>query len=152
MAIEAPLSSYKKKNMIIIACVLIGVGGWFLYDGYYNQTFIDEHTVDGVANSTLNFNRKSPPFFIGAGLLLGGWFFVVKNKKIIAGEEGLKIGKETIHYEKIEKINKTNFDSKGYFIVTCTDQNGQQKELKLSDRTYDNLGAILDHLVAKISE
>lgn len=151
MATEAPLSRYKKKNLIIITCVLIGVGGWFYYDGNHNQTFIDKHTVEGEPDDTLVFHRKSPPFFIGAGVLVGVWFFVVKNKKIVADEEGLKTGKETIAYDRIEKINKTHFDSKGYFIVTYTDSDGQSKDIKISDRTYDNLPAVLDHLVAKIS-
>ena len=150
MAIEAPLSSYKKKNILIIAAVLIGVGGWFAYDGYKNQDFIDKHTVDGVADSTLNFNRKSPPFFIGAGILLGIYFVMVKGKKIIADENELIAGSITVNYDEIEKINKTHFDKKGFFIVMYS-QDGQNKELKLSDRTYDNLGAVLDQIVSKIS-
>lgn len=150
MAVEAPLSNYKKKNILIIAAVLIGVGGWFAYDGYKNQAFIDKHTVDGLADSTLNFNRKAPPFMIGAGILLGIYFVMVKGKKIVADENGLICGKAEIAYDAIEKINKTHFDKKGFFIITYSDD-GQNKELKLSDRTYDNLPAVLDQIVSKIS-
>jgi len=150
MAIEAPLSNYKKKNILIIAAVLVGVGAWFAYDGYKNEDFINKHTIDGVADSTLNFNRKAPPFMIGAGILLGIYFVMVKGKKIIAGENGLVCGKVEIVYDAIEKINKTHFDSKGFFVITYS-QDGQNKELKLSDRTYDNLGAVLDQIVSKIS-
>lgn len=151
MAIEAPLSSYKKKNLMLMACILTGVGLWFYYDGAYNQKFIDKHTVDGKPDSTLNFHRKSPPFFVTAGILSGIYFFIVKDKKIVADEEGVKTGKQTIAYDAIEKINKTHFDSKGYFILTYKDSSGQNKDLKISDRTYDNLPAVLDHIVAKIS-
>ncbi|MBW2690241.1 MAG: hypothetical protein JRC99_09975 [Deltaproteobacteria bacterium] len=150
MAIEAPLSSYKKKNTLIIAAVLIGVGAWFAYDGYKNPDFIKKHTIDGVADSTLNFNRKSPPFFIGAGILLGIYFVTIKGKKIVADENRLVAGNITVGYDAIEKINKTHFDKKGFFIITYS-QDGQSKELKLSDRIYDNLGAVLDHIVSKIS-
>ena len=150
MAIEAPLSSYKKKNILIIAAVLIGVGGWFAYDGYKNEDFINKHTVEGVADSTLNFNRKAPPFMIGAGILLGVYFVVIKGKKIVADENTLVAGSITVDYDTIEKINKTHFDKKGVFTVTYS-QDGQNKELKLSDRTYDNLGAVLDQIVSKIS-
>ncbi len=151
MAIEAPLSGYKKKNLVIIAAVLIGVGLWFAYDGYKNEAFIKKHTtVEGTPDSTLSFNKKSPPFLIGAGLLIGAYFFVIKGKKVIADDNGLHTGKESIAYDAIEAINKTHFDSKGYFIVTYSD-NGQSKEVKISDRTYDNLPAVLDHVVAKIS-
>ena len=150
MAIEAPLSSYKKKNILIIAAILIGVGAWFAYDGYKNPDFIKKHTVDGVADSTLNFNRKAPPFMVGAGILLGIYFVVIKGKKIIADENELIAGSTTVSYDSIEKINKTHFDKKGFFIVSYS-QGGQNKELKLSDRTYDNLGAVLDQIVSKIS-
>ena len=150
MAIEAPLSSYKKKNILIIAAVLIGVGGWFAYDEYKNPDFIKKHTVDGIADSTLNFNRKAPPFMIGVGILLGIYFVVIKGKKIVADENELIAGSTTVSYDSIEKINKTHFDKKGFFIVTYS-QGGQNKELKLSDRTYDNLGAVLDQIVSKIS-
>ncbi len=151
MAIEAPLSSYKKKNLILIAVGLIGLGLWFGYDGYKNTKFIEKHTTeDGTPDSTLSFNRKSPPFLIGAGLLIGAYFIVVKNKKVVADDNALQVGKVSIAYDAIESINKTHFDSKGYFIVTYSDD-GQNKDLKVSDRTYDNLPAVLDHLVAKIS-
>jgi hypothetical protein len=150
MAIEAPLSNYKKKNILIVAAILIGVGAWFAYDGYKNPEFINKHTVEGVADSTLNFNRKAPPFMIGAGILLGVYFFIIKGKKIVADEKELIAGNITVGYDTIEKINKTHFDKKGFFVVTYS-QDGQSKELKLSDRTYDNLGAVLDQIVSKIS-
>ena len=151
MAIEAPLSKYKKKNLLIFMAILIGVGIWFYYDGHYNQKFIEKNTVDGKPNSTLNFNRKTPPYLVGAGIIMGIYFFVIKGKKIVADDSSLNTGKEIIAYEAIEKINKTSFDSKGYFIITYTDSSGQSKDVKLSDRTYDNLPAVLDHIVAKIS-
>lgn len=151
MAIEAPLSGYKKKNLLIIAVVLIGIGIWFGYDGYKNQTFIDKHTnEDGTPDSTLNFNRQSPPFFIAAGALAGIYLAVIKGKKVVADDTGLQAGKTSIAYDAIEAVNKTHFDRKGYFIVTYSD-GGQSKDLKISDRTYDNLPAVLDHIVAKIS-
>ena len=150
MAIEAPLSNYKKKNILIVMAILIGAGVWFWYDGQNNDDFIKKHTVDGVADPTLVFHRQSPPFFIGAGILLGIYFVVIKGKKIVADENKLIAGNITVGYDAIEKINKTHFDKKGFFTVTYS-QDGQNKELKLSDRTYDNLGAVLDQIVSKIS-
>ncbi|MHC4952223.1 MAG: hypothetical protein ACYTEU_14760 [Planctomycetota bacterium] len=118
MAIEAPLSRYKKQNLLIMAVILIGVGLWFAYDGYKNQDFINKHTVDGVPDSTLNFNRKAPPFMVGAGILLGIYFVIAKGKKLIAEENELISGNVKIPYDAIEKINKTHFDSKGFFTLT----------------------------------
>lgn len=150
MAIEAPLSRYKKQNTLIIIAILIGVGLWFAYDGYKNQDFIAKHTVNGMPDSTLIFNQKAPPFMIGTGILLGIYFVIIKGKKIIVDENGLINGNTTIPYSAIEKINKTHFDKKGFFTITYK-EDGQSKELTLKDRTYDNLPAVLDHIVSKIS-
>ena len=67
MAIEAPVSKYKKNNLriFIILCIVAAV--WFGYDGYFSKKFIEKHQdVQGNPDSTLAFNRKSPPYFIGA--------------------------------------------------------------------------------------
>ena len=150
MAIEAPLSSYKKKNYLIIATILICVALWFAYDGKYNKDFIKKHTVDGIPDATLTFHHKAPPYMIGTGILIGIYFVIVRNKKIVADDNNLIAGKTTISYDSIEKVNKTHFDKKGFFVITYS-QDGQSKELKLSDRIYDNLSAVLDHIVSKIS-
>ena len=57
--------------------------------------------------------------------------------------------KEKIAYDSIEKIDKTNFKSKGYFVITYKDQSGREVNRKLSDRTYDNLEAVLNEVVVK---
>ena len=85
-------------------------------------------------------------------MLLGVYLFVIRNKKITAEETGLVIdGKINIAYDSIEKIDKTLFDSKGRFIITYKDAGGKETDRVISDKDYDNLPAILDHLVAKIS-
>ena len=94
MAATAPLSKYKKQNCIIGIAVLLVLGAWFAYDGYLNDKFIKEHTTvnengEKVPDSDLVFNRKSPPFFLAGALLLGGYFFVIKNKKLVADENSL---------------------------------------------------------------
>ncbi|MDD5327881.1 MAG: hypothetical protein PHY02_08730 [Phycisphaerae bacterium] len=152
MTIEAPLSKSKKNNLkiYIFVCILIGV--WFGYDGYFSEKFIQKHTNNDKPDSTLVFNRKSPPFFIAAGVLLGVYLLAIKNKKLVADENEFVIGsKEKIPYSAIQKINKTNFDSKGFFLITYKNNNGSEINRKISDRTYDNLAAVLDKLVAKIS-
>ena len=153
MAIEAPLSKHKKNNFKIYIAVCIGLAIWCAYDGYFNDEWIKKHTdADGNPEAYLIFNQKAPPFFIGAGVLLGAYLFAIRNKKVIADENELVISdKERIPYDSIQKIDKTLFDSKGYFLITYKDKNGSEVNRKLSDRTYDNLAAILEHLVAKIS-
>ena len=162
MAIEAPLSKFKKTNFKIYIVVCIAAAVIFAYDGYLSKykwsmryNFYKEHVLDndGKPTSTMNFNRKSPPFFIGAAALLSLYLFAVRNKKIIADENELIISdKERIPYDSIHKIDKTHFDpTKGYFTVTYKNKGGSEVNCKISSRTYDNLAAVLDELVAKIS-
>jgi len=153
MAIEAPLSKYKRTNFKIYIVVCLALAGWFAYDGYLNQGFIDKHTDEqGAADTDLVINRVAPPFLAGAALLLGACFYVVKDRKLVADEEALVVaGKVRIPYDAIEQIDKTHFENKGFFTIIYKDSNGPERRRKLSDRQYDNLEVVLDHLVAKIT-
>jgi len=153
MSIEAPTSKHKKNMLVICIAGCIGFALWCVYDGYLNKTWIAEHTdAEGNANSNLVFNRKAPPYLVGASVLLGAYLFAVRRRKIIADETELVInGKQKIAYESIEQINKTHFESKGFFVITYKDENSSDVHRKVSDRDYDNLGPVLDELVAKIS-
>ena len=153
MAIEAPISKFTKTNLQIYIFLCLAVAAWFAYDGYLNKTFIEKNTDDdGSPNSTLIFNQKAPPFFFAAAAFFGAYLFVVKNRKLIADENELVFSaKEKIPYDSIEAINKTYFEKKGFFVITHKDEHGNEINRKISDRKYDNLAAILDHLVAKIS-
>ncbi len=152
MALVAPLSKYKRKTFIIWMAICVGLAAWFAYDGYLNKKFIEKHTVEGQADDTLLFNQKVPPFLAGAALLLGAYLFVIRNRSVVADETCLVIdGKTSIAYDSIQKIDKTNFDSKGHFTLTYKGPDGSDIDRKISDRNYDDLKPILDHLVAKIS-
>jgi len=159
MAITAPLSKYKKNNALIVVAICIGLAVIFAYDGYLSKyewslrrSFYDKHMKDGIPSSTMNFNRKSPPFFLGAAVLAVIYFSAIRNKKLVAdGNELIINGKDRIPYDSIEKIDKTFFDSKGYFVISYKKNENQESELRISDKTYDNLQAVLDELVATIS-
>ncbi len=161
MAIEAPISKFKKTNLKIYIVVCVAVAIIFAYDGYLSKykwswryNFYKEHVLDndGTPTPTMNFNRKSPPFFIAGAVLLGAYLFAVKNRKIVADENELIISnKERISYDSIQQIDKTYFEKKGFFVITYKDKDGKETRRKLHERTYDNLAAILEHLVAKIS-
>ena len=152
MAIEAPLSKHRRNNLIIYIAICVAFALWFGYDGYLNAKFKEEHTQNGRADGTLIFNQWAPPFLLGAAMLLGLYLFKIRDSKIVADDTSLVIrGGRRIPYDAIEKIDKTYFDSKGYFVITYKDQSGTEIDHKISDRKYDNLGPILDHLVAKIT-
>ncbi len=161
MIIEAPFSKHRRNTFFIWIAVCIVLAAVFAYDGYLSKYewsrrsgFYRKHVInnDGVPSSTMIFNQKSPPFFIAAAVILGVWLLAIKNKKLTADDTELLIdGKKKIGCESIRKIDKTFFESKGRFTLTYKDQNGKEFDIRLSDRTYDNLGAILEHLVAKIS-
>ena len=151
MEVVAPISKFKMNNLVIFIVAFLGMGGWFAYDGYFNEEYKTEHTLeDGTFDGNLEFNRKAPPFFVAGALAIGAYFLVIKNKKIVADDEGLVVSGQRIAYDAVEKLNKTHFEKKGYFILTYKSGEGE-KELKISDRKYDGLEAVLDVIVAKIS-
>jgi len=161
MVIEAPVSKYRKTNLIIYIVVCIVVAIIFAYDGYLSKykwskrySFYKKHVIDndGKPTSTMKFNRRSPPFLIGAAVLLGVYLLAIRNKKLIADENELILSeKEKIPYDSIETIDKTNFKPKGYFVITYKGKNDREVKCKITDKQYGNLEAVLDHLVAQIS-
>lgn len=152
MSLEAPISKYKKHNLLILIGIMLVLAGWFYYDGYYSQKFIKEHTTtDGKPDGTLQFNRKSPPYMLIIAALAAARFWMIKDHKIVADEQGLRYGTLSIPYDRIDSIDKTHFDSKGFFVIHYKDDQQQVKQLQLSDRKFDRLPAILDHLVSKIT-
>jgi len=153
MAIEAPYSKYSKNNFKIGIVVCIALVIWCVYDAYFNEKFKEKYTdADGNPTGWLVINRKAPPYLIGAAALLGVYLFAMKDKKVLADENELIISdKERISYDSIQQIDKTYFEKKGFFVITYKDKDGKEARHKLNERTYDNLAAILEHLVAKIS-
>lgn len=153
MAVEAPISKFKKTNIKIYIAVCIGLVIWCVYDAHFNEEFKKKYTdADGNPTGWLVINRKAPPFLLGAAVLFGVYLFSLKDKKLFADENELVISdKKRISYDSIQQINKTYFEKKGFFIVTYKNKGGGEVNLRLSDRKYDNLTAVLEHLVAKIS-
>jgi hypothetical protein len=154
MAIEAPLSKYKRNNFLIYIAVCIALALWFCYDGYFNKKFIAEHTTEqGRPEGTLVFNQKAPPILVLGALCLGAYWYAIRNRKLVAADDAIVFsGGRKIPYDAIEKIDKTHFETKGLFIITYKDESGRLVEHKLSDRQFDNLKPILDHLVAQITQ
>jgi len=153
MALEAPLSRYKRTNFYIYIAVCVGLGLWFAYDGYLNQGFIEEHRDEqGRPDSTLAFNQKAPPFLLAGALFFAGYLYAIRRRKLVAGDDALVIaGKQKIPYDAIETIDRTYFEKKGFFTITYQDEQGRESRRRISDREYDNLGPILDHLIAQIT-
>jgi hypothetical protein len=159
MAIEARISKHKRTNLKIYAAACIIFGVVLAYDGYLSkyewsrrQKFYEKHTKDGRPDETMIFNRVAPIFLFIIAVGLTVRLRALKDKKLVMDESELIISnKIKIPYESMQKIDKTYFDSKGFFVITYEGGDGGQKALKLSDRTYENLAAVLDGLVAKIS-
>jgi hypothetical protein len=152
MSIVAPYSKYKKNNLKIVIFICLVCAAWFSYDGYLSKKFIQKHSDEnGNPDSTLVFNQKSPPVFLAIALCCTIGLFIVKNKKIILDENSLILPRQTINCDSIEAIDKTFFDAKGVFTITYKNQKGDENTLKISYKKYDNLTAVLDELVAKIS-
>jgi len=152
MAIEAPLSRHKRNDFILYIAVCLAAAAWFGYDGYISASFRQEHTDEqGRPDSALVINRQAPPFLVGAAVLFAGYYWAIKGRKVVAEENELVIAnKEKIPYNAIEQIDKTHFEKKGVFTITYK-KAGRTVSRKLTDRQYDRLAPILDHLIAKIT-
>lgn len=152
MTIEAPLSRSTRTTFIIYIVACLAMAAWFGYDGYLNKSFIAAHTDEqGNANGTLAFNQKSPPFLLGAAIVFAAYYFVIRSRKIVANESELIVcNKEKIPYDAIERIDKTHFERKGFFTLIYK-KDGRETSRRFSDRNYDNLGPVLDHLIAQIT-
>jgi len=159
MAIEAPYSKYSKNNFKIAIVLCLGAAIIFAYDGYLSKyewslrrSFYEKHVEDGKPDFDMVFNQKSPFVFVGLAAVTTVWFWARKNKKLLADENELIISnKERISYDSIQQIDKTYYEKKGFFVITYKTEGDNEVNWKVSDRKYDNLAAILEHLVAKIS-
>ena len=152
MAIEAGISSYKKNRIKMFIVAGLVLAGWCVYDGYFNQKWIEKHTAaDGSAKTYLVFNQRAPYFLVSGAILLGIYLASILGKKVVADDEKLIVDGKEIKYDSILKLDKTYFDSKGYFVLTYKTAQGGETVKKISDLRYDNLTPILDHVVSKIS-
>ncbi|HSV26736.1 MAG TPA: hypothetical protein VLH60_02485 [Sedimentisphaerales bacterium] len=151
MATTAPFGKYRKQTFMIYIFVCLGLTAWFIYDGYFNQSFIEKHTVDGEPNSTLLFNRRGPIAFVPIAILVALRWWMVKDRKIVADGTTLILdtGKK-IAYDSIEKIDKKDFEKKGHFTITYRSEAGQSVARKLSDRHWDKLDELLAELVSAV--
>jgi len=158
MTIEAPASRYARSNLKLYILFCVVFAAIFAYDGYlskyewsHRRSFYDKHVKDGKPSDTMIFNQKAPIFLAVAAVVLAVRLWRIKDKKLVADENKLIISEnEQILYDSIQKIDRTHFGSKGYFVITYKDKQGNEIDRKLSDRMYDNLEAILEHLAAKI--
>ena len=159
MAIEAPYSKHSKNNWKISIGFLAGFAIIFAYDGYLSKyewslrhSFYEKHVKDGQPDTDMILNQKLPFVFTPLAVICAVCLLAVRNKKLIADDHELILSdQKRIPYDSIEKIDKTYFEKKGFFIVTYKDPNGHEVNFRLSDRKYDNLSPVLDHLVAQMS-
>ena len=144
----ATYSRHKKQNLKIWMIVLIGCAIWFSYDGYVNKGFIEKHTKEGKADSTLNFNRKSPPVFLLGAAVFGAILYIRKDKKIQTDDKSIILANGTkICFETIERVDKTNFEKKGFFELAYKAGGKEEKQI-FSRYQYDNMEAVLDEVIS----
>ncbi len=152
MDIVAKYSSYKLGNMKIAFFVLLGLSAWCIYDGYFNQKFIEKHTsVEGKADDTLIFHKYFAYFGLPAAGAAAALFFVSKKKRIVAGQDALQVSADCrIAYSTIEEVDHTDYDATEKFCITYTD-GGTEKKLVLNRKKWDGLDEVLEFVISKIS-
>ena len=161
MEIVAPISSYKKNGLKIYMVGCFIAAAVLAYDGYLSKyewsqryDFYKKHVVDNdnQPDGTMLFNRYVSVLALVGGIYFAARFFQKKDDKIIADDNAVTFcGGEKINYDSIEKIDKSAYNSKGYFVFTYKDSSGGEKDKKLSNKDWDNLDAVMNLMVEKIS-
>jgi len=150
MAVIARGSRYKQKTDYLIAAICLIGALWLLNDGWRNEKFQQEHTKNDQPDGTLQLNRIYGPMVCA---VVAVYFLIsavrLNSKKITADEQGLHLPQgRIIAYNSINKIDKRSFDKEGHFTIEYQGE-GTDKQLKLSDRTYDHLPLLLDEIVRR---
>ncbi|MFA5423107.1 MAG: hypothetical protein WC374_04550 [Phycisphaerae bacterium] len=159
MAVVAPYSKYRKTNFKIAIFGGLLVAAVLAYDGYlskyewsHRQSFYQKHTINGEPDGTLLFNQRVSIGLLAIAVISAIWFVKVKDHKLVLDDNELIIdNKQKIPYASIEQIDRTHFDSKGFFIISYKKPDGQNALKAFSYKRYDNLKSLLDHLVTKIT-
>lgn len=148
MAIVATGSRHTQNTNYIIAIICILVGLYFFYDGWfgkYREKELKEN--DGKPTYDLYINQYAiiPLAFIAAFFAISG--LRLKSRKITASESGLEFSDGSkLAYDDIKQIDKRFFEKEGHFTLEY-EVGSEAKKLKLTDRTYDKLGLLLDEIV-----
>ena len=146
--VEAKYSRHRLNNLLLYAVVCFVVAGWFAIDGHLRDSFIEEHTVDGVPDATLVFNQKSPPFFVAFGVLFIVRFVLVRKRKVVAGNAGLSVPKVgEISYSSITEVAEGNSS----FYITFRSGSDEEIELELSARQYDGVADVASFVSEKVA-
>jgi len=159
MAVVAPYSKYRKTNFKIAIFGGLLVAAVLAYDGYlskyewsHRQSFYQKHTINGEPDGTLLFNQRVSIGLLAIAVISAIWFVKVKDHKLVLDDNELIIdNKQKIPYASIEQIDRTHFDSKGFFIISYKKPDGQNALEAFSYKRYDKLKSLLDHLVTKIT-
>jgi hypothetical protein len=147
MAVEATGSKYKQKTGYILAFMFLAFAAYCLYDGWFNQQYIQKHISDTI---NLQANRIWIPVILTVAAIYEIVIsFRLASKRITLDDRGLTLSGQTpIPCDEITYIDKRFFQSEGHFTVGYNSPQGVQK-LKLSDRNYDNLVPLFDELVKR---
>jgi len=150
MAVEAIGSRHARHSGFIIAAVCLAGALWFGYDGWmggYRDKQLAQN--DGKPTANLLFNQYAPIPLVAVAAFAVVSALRLTSRKIAADDHGLTTASgRLITYDDIKKIDKRFFDKAGHFTVTYSDA-GTERQLKISDRKYDNLGLLLDELVRR---
>lgn len=152
MDIIAKYSSYRLGNLKIAVAVLLGLSVWCVYDGYFNQKFIDKHTtVEGKADDTLICHKYFAYIGVPGAAAVLAVFAVKRKKQIIAKNDCLVLEDgSSIAYKSIEELDQTDYDIDGKFKLTYI-SGGNEKSVVFSNKNWDGLDKLLDFLITKIS-
>lgn len=160
MAVEAPVSKYHRNNQLLytVACAVVAL--ILAYDGYLSKyewsqrySFYEKHVIenDNKPDDVMKFNRYAPIALIFGAAFFGYRYYTLKGRKIVVDETAVHMPEGDIGIDSIQAIDKTHYESKGYFELIRKTGKDSNERVKLSSKSYDNLDAVLEDLASRIS-
>jgi len=148
MAVVATGCRHTRNTNYIIAVVCILVGLYFFYDGWignYRLKELEENDNKPTISLYINQYAIIPLAVIAVYFALAAKR--LNAKRIEADDTALSFSHGLkIPYNSIQQIDKRFFEKEGHFTLEY-EVGSEAKKLKLTDRTYDKLGLLLDEIV-----
>ena len=149
--VTAPASTEPAVRLFIMAAMLLGIGLWCLYDGYFTDQF--KSGPPDELNPYLNyaFNRYGPFVFIPVGLVFLVLGLLGMRKTIVADQEGIGYeGKARIPWSNVTGMDASKLKDKG-ILKLHYHEGGGKVELVLDSYKLKNFKELVRLVEAKVS-
>lgn len=133
------------RYLIIGAGVLI-YGGWCIKDGWFNPEF---QTPEKTAGRRYSMVGSVVFPLLGLGLIF--WAGSLSQKRLIADEVGLRMGRRCMAWTSVTKVDDAELEAHGLLKVHYKDEKAGEELIWVLDQyQFTDFEALLDYLEANV--